>query len=258
MHFHFDLSAVLVLWTLTFAALLVLLAVLVGSERTRSFPWFTASIALLAMRLLVSRLLYGRIPPISMSAIFYTLADLSMLMNLLVLVEVARRGFRGATRGKWVAGVLATVAVAAAVVIAWGPWPAWRTVSAGSVLARIRLMQLVSQKGDILAAVLAVELCLLIVLFGGHFHAGWRTHTQRIAIGLSAAALSLITTRAILEYVGMHATIHSRQELMRVLGFEGHVTNANSCVYLCVVIWWIAVLWRDEAPPAAEQAAGGA
>lgn len=255
MHSHFELSAVLILWTLTFAALLVLLAVLVGRERIRRFPWFTTSIALMALRLMVNRLLYDRIAPIPMSAIFFALADLTVVINLLVLVEVARRGLKGATLGKWVTGIFGTVAISAGIVIAWGPWPAWKTVAAPSELARIRLMQLVSQKGDMLAAILAVELGLLLVIFGRRFHAGWRSHPQRIAIGLSTAALALITARAVLEYVGMHATIHTHKDLVRVLAFEEHVGNSNSAVYLCVLIWWIASMWIDEPQPKVDQAA---
>ena len=42
MHFDFHFTAISVLWTLTFAALLVLLVVLMGRDRARRFPWFTA------------------------------------------------------------------------------------------------------------------------------------------------------------------------------------------------------------------------
>ena len=58
------------LWTLTFAALLVLLVVLLGRDRARRFPWFTASMVLTALQLLASRMLYRRIPQITMSEIF--------------------------------------------------------------------------------------------------------------------------------------------------------------------------------------------
>ena len=47
MHFNFDFSATQILWTLTFAALLVLLVVLLGRDRARRFPWFTASIVMM-------------------------------------------------------------------------------------------------------------------------------------------------------------------------------------------------------------------
>jgi hypothetical protein len=52
-----------VLWTLTFAAQLVLLVVLMGRDRARRFPWFTAGIALYALRLMAEILLAGRMAP---------------------------------------------------------------------------------------------------------------------------------------------------------------------------------------------------
>ena len=41
MHFNFGFTTIQVLWTLTFAALLVLLVVLLGRDRARRYPWFT-------------------------------------------------------------------------------------------------------------------------------------------------------------------------------------------------------------------------
>jgi hypothetical protein len=246
MHFHFALTAVQILWTLTFAALLVLLTVLVGRDRVRRFPWFTAAIAFLALRLIAERLIYGHMAPIPMGVLFFTLADLAVLLNLLVLVEIARRAFQGARRRTFRIAALSAIAVAVAVVAAWGPWPAWKTVAARSELAHVRLMQMVSQKGDIFAAVLAVELGTLIVFLGRRYHAGWRSHTQRIAIGLSAAAMSLIATRAALQAIGMNATIHSHAELSRLFALQGRIADANSAIYFAVLIWWIANLWIDE------------
>jgi len=69
-HFNFDFSAVKVLWALTFAALLVLMVVLLGRDRVRRYPFFTASIVLLALRLLMSRLLYGKLPSFTLGEIF--------------------------------------------------------------------------------------------------------------------------------------------------------------------------------------------
>ena len=83
MHFNFDWTATQVLWTLTFAALLVLLMVLLGRERVRRFPWFTTSIALMALRLLAERLLLERLPRLTLNEIFLALADLMALVSLL-------------------------------------------------------------------------------------------------------------------------------------------------------------------------------
>src|SRR5271169_4627917 len=80
MHFNFDFSTGQILWTLTFAALLVLLVVLLGRDRARRFKWFTASMVLMALRMLASRLLLGRMAPIVSSEIFLVLADLSAII----------------------------------------------------------------------------------------------------------------------------------------------------------------------------------
>jgi len=66
-----------VLWTLTFASLLVLLVVLLGRDRAKRLPFFTLSIAVAALRLLVSRLLYNRLSPLALSIIFFSLAILA-------------------------------------------------------------------------------------------------------------------------------------------------------------------------------------
>ena len=70
MHFNFGFTAAQTLWTLTFAALLVLLVVLLGRERARRYPLFTTWIALIALQRLMSRLLFGRMPQLTLAEIF--------------------------------------------------------------------------------------------------------------------------------------------------------------------------------------------
>lgn len=246
MHFHFGLTAVQILWTLTLAALFVLLTVLVGRERVRRFPWFTAGIGLVTVRLMADRLLYGHLTPVRMSAIYFALADLAVVLDILILIEIARRAFAGAGRRAALIAALVTVAISGSVLVVWGPWPAWNTVAAPSGIAHVRLLQMFSQKGDIFAAILAVELGILVVFLGRRFHAGWRSHPQRIAIGLSAAAMALLATRALLQAVGTHTAIHSRQDLTHLFALQDRIANANSAIYLLVLIWWIGSLWIDE------------
>src|ERR1700694_3627018 len=106
MHFHFPFTAVQTLWTLTFAAHLVLLVVLMGRDRIARFPWFTASIVLVTLRLLSTRLLFGRMPQMTMSAIFIVLADLGAILGPMVILELARRAFGRTRRTTWVTGAL--------------------------------------------------------------------------------------------------------------------------------------------------------
>lgn len=254
LHFHF--STIQVLWTLTFAALLVLLVVLLGKDRARRYPLFTFSIAVVALRLLVSRLLYGRLSPLALSIIFYSLAILAALAGLLVVVELARRAFAGASRRAWVAATLSALAVATAVLWFWGPWPAWKTLTAGGTLSTLRFMELAGQRGDMLASLLAIELGILVAFFGRRFHARWRSHTQLIVLGLSTAALAQLGVRAIWQAIAMKAIVHSQAEYERLMGIQSRLYNGNNVIYLCVVIWWIACLWIDEPGSTPSPAAG--
>jgi hypothetical protein len=246
MHLNFAFTAVQILWTLTFAALLVLLVVLLGRDRVRRFPWFTASIAMVAVRLLASRMLFGRLAPVPLGAIFITLADVAAIVGLLVLVEVARRAFAGAGRRIWIAGTLVLLAVGAGVLATWGPWPAWKTLTADSGLSALRLMQLLAQKGDLLLNVLTIGLGLLVVAFGIRFKAGWRSHVQQIVVGLSTAALAQLAVQGVWQLIALKAMPHSEAEYERILGLREKLFNANSAVFVAVLVWWIVCLWMDE------------
>jgi hypothetical protein len=247
MHFsNFDFSATQILWTLTFAALLVLLVVLLGRDRAKRFPWFTASIATMGFLLLTEQLLLTRLPRITGLEIYWVLSNLNTAIGLLVLVELARQSFRGARKLGWIIGTLAVLAGGAAALVLWGPWPSWLTLTAQSQYEAIRLMQFAADKGSLLSGVLTIELGLLVTLLGRRFGAGWRSHAQRIMVGLSTAALAQLALRATLQAIGTHSVIHTQAEYEKVLGLRDKLINADKVVYLCVLLWWIACLWIDE------------
>jgi hypothetical protein len=246
MHLNFPFNANQILWTLTFAAQLVLLVVLLGRDRIRRYPWFTASIILFALRLLTEVLLSGRLPMMTLRCVFIVLADLTAIVGLLVVLEVARRAFSPVKRRVWVIGTLVTVAVAAGVVATWGPWPTRSELTVDSPLALLRLLQLVAQKADLLVDVLTVELGLLVAGFGRKYEAGWRTHTQAISIGLSTVAAAWLAIQAIWQIIAR--TVHplTRSDYERVIALGGKLVNANKVVYIAALIWWIAWLWFDQ------------
>jgi hypothetical protein len=251
MHPNFHFTAVQILWTLTFAAQLVLLVVLLGRDRIKRFPWFSLGVLLMALRLLASRLLFGRMPGITLSAIFIVMADLSAIVGFLVVVEMARRAFAPVKRSTWYSGALAALVVGAGILAAWGPWPAWKTLSAGSFLADLQLMQFGSQKLDMLVDLLTVELGLLVILFGRSCGAGWRTHTQRIVIGLSTASCAQLAVEGLWQLIARTAVPHSHAEYDRIIGLRDKLFNANGVLFISVVVWWIVCLWIDEPGAAA-------
>jgi hypothetical protein len=247
MHFDFHFTAVQILWTLTFAGQLVLLVVLLGRDRARLYPWFTVGIVLMALRLLASRLLSGRMAPITLNTIFIVLADLAAIAGLLIVVEMGRRAFAFLRRGFWWAGALVMLVVGCAILAAWGPWPAWKTLTADSFLADLRLTQMGAQKLDLLVDLLTVELGVLVIALGRRFGTGWSSHTQRLVIGLSTASLAQLTTEVILQLIIKAATpIHSQAEYDRLVGLRDKMLNASGAVYVAVLVWWIIVLWLDE------------
>jgi hypothetical protein len=246
MHFHFIFSANEILWTLTFAALLVLLVVLLGRDRIRRFPWFTASTAMMALLLLTTQLLLARMSRITGVTVYLVMSTVEVLLTLLVLVEMARRAFKGAGRTAWLIGTLVLLAVCGTVLKFWGPWPDWKTLTATGEFATIRLLQLGVDKGTLFSGVLTIELGLIATLFGRRYGAGWHSHTQRILIGLSTASLAQLALRGTLQAMGMHIQIHSQSEYEHIMNLRDKLIHANSTIYLAVLLWWIAALWLDE------------
>jgi len=253
MHFNFHFTAISILWTLTFASLLVLLVVLMGRDRARRFPWFTASIVLVALRLLTNRLLHDKLPQLTMGAVAITLADLSALVGLIVLAEMARHAFRRGSARAWAAWGLGLLAIGAVVLWKWGPWPQWKAIAFDTPVAKLQFMQLLAVKTGLLQDVLSVGLGTLVVAFGRRYGAGWHSHVQRIMIGLSTASLSQMGAQGIWEIIARHTTPHSRAEYEHVVGLQEKLLNANSAVYLLVLIWWIVCLWIDEPGAAASE-----
>ena len=246
MHFNFHFTAVTVLWTLTFASLLVLLVVLMGRDRSRRFPWFTTSIVMVALRLLTNRLLHDKLPQLTMGAVAITLADLSVLVALVVLVEMARHTFREAGARASAGWTAALLALSGLVLWKWGPWPQWKAIAFDTPIAKLQLMQLFAVKTGLLADVLTIGLGLLVVALGHRYGAGWRSHVQRIMIGLSTASIAQMGAQGIWETIARHTTPHSRAEYEHVLGIQEKLLNTNSAVYLLVLVWWIGCLWVDE------------
>jgi len=246
MHLHFPFTTTQVLWTLTFAGQLVFLVVLLGRDRIKRYPFFTASMALFTVRLLAEVLLAGRMPVIMLQRIFIPLSVLMALASLLVVVEMARRAFAGAQRQTWIIGTLVTLAIAGGVLAAWGPWPDRKDLAVDSGLALLRLLQFIAQKTDMAIDLLTVQLGLLVVLFGRRFQAGWHSHTQRVVIGLSTVSIAWLAIQGAWQMIARTVHPHTQAEYEHIMGLGTKLVSANKVVYVAVLVWWIACLWQDE------------
>ena len=257
MHFHFPFSAGDILWTITFAAHLVLLVVLMGRDRIARFPWFSTSVVIMALRILTIRLLVRRLPELTMDTVIIVMADIGALVGLLVVVEIARRAFGGVKRSTWVASALALMVLGAVVLKFWGPWPSWSTLTARSTMSNLRLLQLIAQKTSLLVDIETIAVGVLIVLLGSRFRAGWRSHVQQIAIGLSTASIAQLVVQGVWQSIVSTAIknpaiAQSMTDRTRIMGLGEKLSNTNSTIYIAILLWWIVCLWRDE-PGAAKR-----
>jgi len=257
MHFNPHFSALDILWVLSFASVLVLLVVLLGRDRMRTFPWFTTSIVIIGLRLLASRLLSDRLAPIPMNTIFLALALIAGIVSVIVLVELAIRAFSRASRRAWMITTLILLVASGIVLAFWGPWPAWKTIVLDSYLAWLRLTQFITQKLDLMIDMLSIGLGIVVVAFGRRYGAPFRSHTQQIVIGLSTTALAQTIARVVWQLIATHAAPTTQAEYERILGIQEKLYNASSAIFVLVLVWWIVCLWRNEGSPAGDEGAEG-
>ena len=245
MNFDFGISAVLVLWWMTLAELTVLLLILFWRVRQRSFPLFMANLFLVGIRTELSRLAHDK-PSVTMNVVSIAMDNLAVLALLLVQVELARRVFSGAKRKTWILWSLASVAVAAAAIAIWGPWPDAETLSTDSAAAVLRLLELVAQKSALLVNVLTIELCLLVFYFGRRFNAGWHSYEQRLAIGLSMSALGQLVVQGLWQSMAQTASPTDLTAYLHILKIGRKLVDANMLVYVTVLMWWMFTLGKTR------------
>lgn len=246
MPLNFAFNAAQTIWMVTFAAQLVLLVVLLGRDRARLFPFFTLCTILATFRWLASRLLFQRMSPVAGNVVFLSLAVIVALANLAMLVELAIKAFKRASAKSRSIGAAVVVLLAVALVVLWGPWPGWKMLTGGGIMVTLRLMQLVGQRCDMLTGALSLQVAILVAFVGRRLGAGWRSHTQQLLVGLGTIGACQLAISATWQTIVTHTVLHSQEEYFHMLGLRDKLNNANSVVYILVLIWWIACLWIDE------------
>jgi len=249
-----------ILWAFVLASHLVLLIVLMGRDRIKQFPWFTASVILSTVRLIADHLLNGKLTGIAFYWQSYATLLLGAILTLFVIVELARRVFSSSRAGRilkvngWVGWAFVTVAVAGVVTWLWSPWPAWQELESQPAGLRLTLLGLAGTRSVIFTSLLTVEVTLLLTIFGKRFGSGWRSHARQIALGLSTYSIGYLvvdriqnliieTFKATMRTAGHHVT---QQEYDHTVKLLTHLGNVVLTLWLLVLIWWIVCLWRNE------------
>jgi len=249
-----------ILWAFVLAAHLVLLIVLMGRDRTRRFPWFTASIVVSTIRLIADHLLNGKLTAIAFYWQSYTTLLLGAILTLLVLIELARQVFASGKAGLilngkgWLGWTFVTVGVAGVATWLWSPWPGWQELQGQPAGLPLALLGLAGTRGVIFSAMLTIQVALLIAIFGRRFGSGWRSHPWQLALGLSTNALGYVIVDRIQNSIieafkatartpGHHIT---QQEYDHTVHLLTRLGNVVLTLWIVVLIWWIICLWRDE------------
>jgi hypothetical protein len=247
---HFNVEQIL--WALVLAAHLVLLIVLLGRDRTARFPWFTAAIAISAVRLIADHLLHGKLTAIAFYWQTYSLGLAASIIGLLVLAELARRVFSSGRAGLilkpkgWIGWGLVMFVSAVLVLWQWGPWPSWKALNAEPALLPLRLVWLTDLKFEIFLGVLTIETMLLLFLFGRRFGFPGTSHPQQIALGLSTSVIAQFTVQATSTSIQKSVHLTSQDQYDHIVKLLTNLDNGRFALWFLVIVWWTFWMWRDD------------
>jgi hypothetical protein len=221
-------------WAAGLLAHLVLLFVIVARRRAKTFPFFTALIAMNVVRTITLYLIavHGTRHVYRVTYSFLAIFDLTL--QFCVAYEIALHVFRPA--GRWAPDMRRAVVIAAAASIAIAavltciPQTPAQSWLAGALI-----------RGNFFSSVLMCELFVGMIVLSMTVGLPWKPHVARIAQGLGFYSLIEILTEAGHNIFGME----------RGSRISGVLTMVRMVTYLMSVTYWIVMLWRD-APAARE------
>jgi hypothetical protein len=207
---------------------IVLLLVLCLKRRARRFPMFTTIISLYVARTVA---LFFILRDGSQSTYFYTywsLAVVDVVLQLLVLLEVAFHVFR--PLGTWAADIrrsflwLLGVSMILASALTWLAAPATKLA-----------VQTIVIRGNFFFSVLMSELFVAMVGLSVTAGLSWKIHVARIAQGWGVYSIVCILVQGLQSYFGVVRGTETYLVLSRV----------RISTYLVCLVYWIMTLWMD-------------
>ena len=203
-----------------------LLTILIYKRRWQTLPAFTSLIALDLVSTLAIELAYGSASRSSFRAIYISVQVLSVLLQLAVLVELAKvvlkpTGIwaRGARRVFFLVSILgASLALAACFLLS------------PQGVHGVVLMQL---RGDIFTGLLTCEIVVAMMVAASEVGLAWKSHVMAVGQGLMFWALLTVTTE------GLDAFLDPAGSSINAYYLRG-------LIYLVTVTYWTVALWREE------------
>lgn len=219
-------------WMAGLAGHLILLSVLLIRHRARLFPFFTTLIAANIIRTAVLYISLHHASKRGYFLIYWTLAIVDVLLQLLVVYEVGSHIFR--PLGEWAQGIrrnllwvtLASVLVAGGLTfLATPPARVWQ--------------QAFVIRGNFFSSALMCELFVGVIVLAVTAGLPWKTHVARIAQGLGVYSIAGIVTEGAHTVLG----VANNSDAYRTL------SHLRIALYLLCLLYWIVTLWRNAPSP---------
>ncbi len=219
-----------VLWAADFFLHAALLFVLLDRRRYRVVPWFTAWIAS-GMAFTVTLFLSYRFSSHHVYGIIYWTADFfDLLLQVAVVLEIARNVLRRS--GRWVEGarvrlaMMGATAPVVALVMAWAMKPAAATKLDGW-----------EARTSLFTTILICLLFTAVMAASQQLGLGWRSHVMREGYGLTVWALVAFVTDTLHAY-------------WRTAGHFAALEHVRMAFYLGSLVYWAVAFWIPEREPA--------
>lgn len=213
-----------VLWALSFAATVVLLAVLLLRGRWRQFPVFTAWMAFQTVYNIAMFVLYVRDDRSWYIHVYWASLWLDFVLQACIVIELARIVLRPTetwvrdARRLFIAAGIGGAAVAA--ILTW-----WISPPNGA-------FTIWNLRADLFTSLVICELFVAMSITANHLGLGWRNHVMAIGQGLTAWAGIATVSSALQSYFGTHH--YAVIDHLRIFAWIGAMA-------------WISVqLWRPE------------
>jgi hypothetical protein len=218
-----------VLWAAGFILNAALLFVLVFKRRYRLVPWFTAWIAFGCLYTITLFLGYRLGSKHLYAVLYWSGAFLDLLLQVGVVLEIARRVLKRS--GRWVEGArvrLVAVGVLAPLIalgMAWTMTPAAQT-----------RLDAWDARASLFTTILICLMFAAVTLASQQLGVAWRSHIMRESYGLVLWTLVAFLTDTLHAY-------------WRTLGHFTLLENVRIVFFQASLIYWAIAFWRPEAAP---------
>lgn len=212
-------------WLAGFLISAILLGVLLGRRRWRSFPFFTAYIAFQLCFSAGMYLIYRYGARSSYARFYWIGAAVDFLLQLCLLFEIARNVLR--PTGTWVREARFFFWALSIGGLALGAL--LTSLAKPHEIAGLALWQ---YRGNLFTSLLTCELYLALLATSNFLGLVWRNHTMGLGLGLSSWALMAVAVNV--------------SHLVGSYDYARTLDHLKVITYTFALLYWIYTFWTDE------------